>query len=134
MSQENVEVVRKLYELFDRRDLDRAFPELADAEIELRVPLLYPDTPDVFHGRAGIERWIAMSDEAWAEWRFEPERYFDAESTVVVFTRLIAEGASSGVRLEREVAHLWSVDNGRATSLQVYLSRSDALEAAGLRG
>ena len=29
--------------------------------------------------------------------------------------RLIAEGASSGVHLERDVAHVWSFERGRAT-------------------
>ena len=133
MSEESVEVVRKLYELFDRRDLEAAFPDYADPNIELRVPPLYPDTPEVFRGREGIERWIAMIDEVWAEWRFEPERYLDTGSTVVVLTRLIAEGGSSGIHLEREVAHLWAVERGRATSVRVYLNQAEALEAAGLR-
>ena len=133
MSQENVEVVRRLYELFNRRDVGAAFPELAAPDIELRVPPLYPDIPEVFRGRAGVERWIAVIDEVWAEWRFEPERYIEAGSTVVVLTRLIAEGASSGVHLEREVAHVWSLEDRRATGLQVYLSQSETLEAAGLQ-
>jgi ketosteroid isomerase-like protein len=133
MSQENVEVVRKLYEFFARRDVAAAFPDYADPNIELRVPPLYPDTPEVFRGLDGIEDWIAMIDEVWAEWRFEPERYIDAGSTVVVLARLVAEGVTSGIHLEREVAHLWALDNSRATSIQVYLNRAEALEAAGLR-
>ena len=132
MSEENVEVIRKLYELFARRDVARAFPEYADPNLELRVPPLYPDTPQVFRGREGVERWIAMIDEVWAEWRFEPERYLDAGPTVVVLARLIAEGGASGIHLEREVAHLWEVSRGRATSIRVYLNQADALEAAGL--
>jgi ketosteroid isomerase-like protein len=133
MSQENVEVVRKLYELFARREIEPAFSEYADPNLELRVPPVYPDTPEVFRGREGVERWIAMIDEVWAEWRFEPERYLDAGPTVVVLARLIAEGDSSGIHLEREVAHLWEVERGRATSIRVYLNQTDALDAAGLR-
>ncbi len=132
MSQENVEVVRKLYECFARRDVAAAFPDYADPDIELRVPPLYPDTPEVFRGLAGVEAWIAMIDEVWSQWRFEPERYLDAGSTVVVLARLVAEGGTSGIHLEREVAHLWTLDNGLATSIQVYLDRAQALEAAGL--
>ena len=126
-------MVRKLYELFARRDIASAFPAYADPNLELRVPPLYPDTPQVFRGREGVERWIAMIDEVWAEWRFEPERYLDAGPTVVVLARLIAEGGASGIHLEREVAHLWEVERERATSIRVYLDRTDALEAAGLR-
>ncbi len=133
MSQENVEVVRKLYELFASRDVAAAFPDHADPNLELRVPPLYPDTPEVFRGREGVESWIQMIDDAWAEWRFEPERYLDAGSIVVVLAQLIAEGESSGIHLEREVAHVWTLDNGRATSIRVYLDPAEALEAAGLR-
>jgi ketosteroid isomerase-like protein len=132
MSQENVDVVRTLYAIFARRDLEGAIPEYADPDLELRVPPLYPDTPEVFRGREGIERWIAMVDEAWAEWRFEPQRYLEAGPTVVVLARLIAEGGASGIHLEREVAHLWTLEEGRAISVRVYLDPADALAAAGL--
>ena len=74
VSAENVEVARKLYELFARRDIAAAFPDYAHPDFELRVPPFYPDAPEVFRGSKGVEDWIAMIDEAWAEWRFEPER------------------------------------------------------------
>ena len=133
VSAENVEVAQKLYELFARRDIAAAFPDYADPDFELRVPPIYPDAPEVFRGSKGIEDWMAMIDEAWAEWRFEPERYLEAGSTTVVLARLVAEGSSSGVHLERDVAHLWAFDNGRATGIRVYLDRGEALEAAGLQ-
>jgi ketosteroid isomerase-like protein len=70
VSAENVEVARKLYELFARRDIAAAFPDYAHPDFELRVPPFYPDAPGVFRGPKGVEDWIAMIDEAWAEWRF----------------------------------------------------------------
>jgi ketosteroid isomerase-like protein len=132
MSQANVDVARKLYELFARRDVAAAFPDYADPNLEIRVPPAYPDAPEVFRGLEGIETWIAMVDEVWAEWRFEPERYLDAGSSVVVLARLIAKGSTSGIHLERDVAHLWAFDAGRATSIQVYLNQAEALETAGI--
>jgi ketosteroid isomerase-like protein len=132
MSRDNVDVVRRLYELFGRRDVGAAFPDYADPGIELRVPQLYPDAPEAFLGRKGVEDWIAMVDEVWSEWRFEPKRYLEAGSIVVVLARLVAEGESSGIHLQREVAHLWEVKDGRATSIQAYLNPAEALEAAGL--
>lgn len=132
MSEENFEVVERLYALFASRDVAAAIPDYAAPNLELRVPPLYPDTPEVFRGREGIERWMRMIDEAWAEWRLEPERYLDAGSTVVVLARLIAEGGSSGIHLEREVAHVWTLEQGRAVSIRVYLDQAEALEAVGL--
>jgi ketosteroid isomerase-like protein len=132
MSEENFEVVERLYALFASRDVAAAIPDYAAPNLELRVPPLYPDTPEVFRGREGIERWMRMIDEAWAEWRLEPERYLDAGSTVVVLARLTAEGGSSGIHLEREVAHVWTLEQGRAVSIRVYLDQAEALEAVGL--
>jgi ketosteroid isomerase-like protein len=132
MSEKNFAVVERLYALFASRDVAAAIPDYAAPNLELRVPPLYPDTPEVFRGREGIERWMRMIDEAWAEWRLEPERYLDAGSTVVVLARLIAEGGSSGIHLEREVAHVWTLEQGRAVSIRVYLDQAEALEAVGL--
>ena len=106
-----------------RRDVAAAFPDLAPPDFEFRVPAVYR-APGVFLGLEGIEDWMTMIDEAWAEWRFEPERYLEAGSTVVVLALLVAEGGSSGIHLEREVGHLWAFDKGRATGLRVYLDRA----------
>ena len=132
MSQENVEIARKLYEFFASRELAAAFPDYADPDLELRVPPVYPDAPEVFRGREGIEAWTAMVDEVWAEWAFEPQRYLDAGPTVVVLARLVAKGSASGVHLERDVAHLWTFEHGCATSIRVYLDQAEALEVAGI--
>jgi ketosteroid isomerase-like protein len=37
------------------------------------------------------------------------------------------------VPIEVEVTHVWTIHDGRATSLDAYRDRSQALEAAGLR-
>jgi ketosteroid isomerase-like protein len=95
----------------------------------------------VFRGRAGLKRWVDSTREVWDEWRFEPERFLDAGDQVVVLVRVVARGGSSGVSLERETAHLWILRDRRATRCEVYLDRSEALEAVereqtpgGLRG
>jgi ketosteroid isomerase-like protein len=130
----NAELALKLYEMFARRDVGPAFPDYAAEDMEVRVPPLYPDTPEVFRGRAGVEQWMAMVDEVWSEWRFVPERHVAAGSKVVVFARLIAEARVSGVHLEREVGHVWTFDGGRVTSIEAFLDPADALTAAGLPG
>ena len=55
------------------------------------------------------------------------------DPTVVVLARLIGEARASGVHLERDVAHVWTLKEGRVTGIQAYLDREEALEAAGLR-
>jgi ketosteroid isomerase-like protein len=107
----------------------------------VRIPDAYPEGAQVFRGRAGLKRWVDSTREVWDEWRFEPERFLDAGDQVVVLVRVVARGGSSGVSLDRETAHLWILRDRRATRCEVYLDRSEALEAVereqtpgGLRG
>jgi uncharacterized protein len=132
MSRENVELVRLAYELFDRRDIEGVLG-LATDDFELRLPDIYPEGPETFRGRDGLRRWVAMVQDIWGEWRFDVERLISADEQVVALVRIVAEGGASGVPVDREVAHVWSVRDGKASTASVYLDRAEALEAAGLR-
>jgi hypothetical protein len=46
---------------------------------------------------------------------------------VLVFVRVLAQGHLSGVRLDRETAHIWDIVDGRVTRCEVFLDRSEAL-------
>jgi ketosteroid isomerase-like protein len=76
---------------------------------------------------------VAMLREVWSEWRLVPERFIDVDDAVVVFARIVAVGHESGVPIELETTHVWTVRDGRVRSLWAYRNRSEALEAVGLR-
>jgi ketosteroid isomerase-like protein len=144
MSQENVELVRRLYAEGpllgmavspddERAVVDRLFREYYDEQLEIRMPADYPEGEQVFRGRDSIAQLLAMLRETWTEFRFEPERFFDAGDRVAVFVRVVAEGGASGLATERKTAHIWTVRHGRLSSIQIYLDRAQALEAVGLR-
>ena len=138
----NIELVRRWYALLpslgetdpndDSAFLDRVFRDYLDEEYELRLPGGYPEGEPVFRGRAGFAQLVAMLRDAWAEWRFEPERFLDAGEQVVVFVRVVAKGSASGVPIELPDAHVVTLHDARLTSTCVYRDRSEALEAAGL--
>jgi ketosteroid isomerase-like protein len=86
----------------------------------------------VFRGREGLTQLWAIFRGAWGEFRFEPERFFDAGDRVVTFVRIVAKGGASGVPIELKTAHVGTVRDGRFTSARLYRDRSEALEAAGL--
>lgn len=110
--------------------LDRAFREFLSDEIELRLPKIYPDA-GVYRGREALLRWEQMIRETWGEWRFEPERFYDVGDQVLVLLRIVAAGGTSGVRLDRKVAHLWSVRDARVTTVEVYLDGRKPLRPRG---
>ena len=76
-----------------------------------------------------MNAFAAVLRETWSEWRFVPERFLDAHDCVLVFARLVAVGHESGVRVELETNHVWTVRDGRTTSMCVYRDRGEALEA-----
>jgi ketosteroid isomerase-like protein len=145
MSQENVELVKRLYaaldELPDLRDtslddaqalLERIFGESVDEQLEIHLPPDYPEGEPVFRGREGFVEMFAMLRDTWGEFRLQPERLLDAGDRVVAFARIHAEGGASGVPIELETTHVWTVRSGRLASMHAYRDRSQALEAAGL--
>jgi ketosteroid isomerase-like protein len=110
---------------------DRELRELVHEGFELHLPPVYPDT-QVFRGADGLKRWVVKTKEVWGEWRFEIERYIDLDERVVALVHLVAEGGHSGVRLERDTAHIWTLADGQVTRCEVYLDRAEALRMLGL--
>jgi ketosteroid isomerase-like protein len=112
---------------------DHELRELVHDRFELHLPPIYPDT-QVFRGADGLKRWVVRTREVWGEWRFEVERFIDMGERVVVLVHLVAEGGQSGVRLERDTAHVWTIAGGQVIRCAVHLDRAEALESLGLGG
>ena len=128
-----VELVRDAYRFIEdiqedrRQDFDDGYGDWFDERFELLPPPIYPEGAQVFRGRPGLKRWIAVTQEIWDEWRLMAEQYLVAGDQVVVLVRVIAQGHLSGVRLDRETAHVWDIADGRVTRCEVFLDRSKAL-------
>src|SRR4051812_7957091 len=105
MSQENVEIVRSIYEGWLRGDmrLDKLDPEMAMFE-----STTLPGAASAV-GIDAARRYLESFTKYWAEIRFEPEEYIDAGDHVVVVARLVGRGKSSGVAVERAWAYVWTV-------------------------
>jgi ketosteroid isomerase-like protein len=132
-----VELVQRSYRMLD--DLretpdgpaDRLLRELVHERFELHLPPVYPDSR-VFRGPDGLKRWTVRTKDVWGEWRFELQRFIDLGERVVVLVHLVARGGKSGVRLERDTAHVWTLAGGKVTRCEVYLDPSEALRALGV--
>jgi ketosteroid isomerase-like protein len=135
---QGVELVQRSYQMLeDLREApdgpaDAVLRELVHERFELQLPPVYPDT-QVFRGAEGLKRWVVRTREVWGEWRFEVERFIDLGERVVVLVHLVAEGGHSGVRLERDTAHVWTLADGKVTRCEVHLDRAEALDTLGLK-
>jgi ketosteroid isomerase-like protein len=132
-----IELVREAYRFIEdiqedrRHDFDEAYGEWFHEKFELLPPPTYPEGAQVFRGRAGLKRWIAVTQEIWDDWQLRAERFIVAGDQVVVLVHVIAQGHQSGVRLDRKTAHIWDIADGCVTRCEVFLDRSDALRTVG---
>ena len=128
MSEENVEVVRRGWQAWEHGDLTGLLDLMSDDLVTRRVGL---DTA-TYTGKEGYLEATADWNEGFAEWSVTPEEFIDAGDCVVVRNHQIARGEASGVSIESDFWFVFTVSGGKITRLDMYVSESEALEAAGL--
>jgi ketosteroid isomerase-like protein len=134
MSQENVEVVRRLYQSFnDGRDYDLV-PDLWHKDAQLQPALIGGGVLEgaVYRGHEGILEFISVQAETWESLTIEPVDIRDLGTYLLVETRLQAVGRASGIELTDVTWNLWEVREGKVAVGRVFLSEQEALKAAGL--
>jgi ketosteroid isomerase-like protein len=131
MSEENMELVRRLYDAVNRGDIEGAI-ELTDPAVKYDLSERVFN-PAVYEGHDGIRRFVADLDEVWEEFRSEPVEFIDVGDTVVVSHRVIARGKGSGVEVELPSSSVYKLRNQKVFAIRMYREHADALEAAGLR-
>jgi ketosteroid isomerase-like protein len=133
MSQENVEIVREVFESFLSGNQKRT-ARLVDPEVEFRGTVGGLEEGRIAHGLPQIVETFEEEDlEAWEERRLEPEEFIDAGNDVVVLLHEYRRGRGSGVELEIDTAVVFAVCDRRVVRIQGYMDRDAALVAAGLR-
>jgi ketosteroid isomerase-like protein len=130
MPEENVEVVRRGFEAWNRQDLEAVRECFSpDLEIDASDRVL---NPDVYQGVEGFMRMRREIGDAWEEFRVEAEEFFAAGKDVVAFIRAVGRGRGSGVEVDFRSAWLMTLRDGRVMRARLYRDRTEALEAAGL--
>lgn len=127
---ERVEVVRNIWEAFNRRDVD-AIVALTDPDIEIEV---LPDLPDAqaFRGHGGVRRGIELNWEPWESIRVEVERLIEFGDEVVSLIRNHARGRESGVEVVQPRGVVFAFRDGKIARVRFFADQAAALEAAGL--
>ena len=127
MSQENVEVVCRMYEAFLRGDQSAIVAGL-HPEIEWRS---IEDT-QTRHGHEGLRRAWAQFREPWETFENDMEWTRDAGNEVVSCHRVRARGKGSGIAGELHYAYVFRFREGKIVHVKSYGEPSEALEAVGL--
>jgi ketosteroid isomerase-like protein len=129
MSQENVEIVGEAVAAFARTG---EFGSLLAPNAAL---VNAPGSPFSVRGSgpAAVREWVTEIDEAFEEWEFRPGEVLDAPGDkVVVLSRAWGRGRGTGLEIDMELNVVYSLADGQITRIEGFLTRREALEAAGL--
>ena len=133
MSQQNLELVRSIYEPWGRGDFSSA--EWAHPEIEFVIADFGPLIGST-QGLAGMaETWRTYLG-AWEGYRTEVDEYLELDDKrVLVLLHIIGRGRSSGVQLGQvrtTAANLFHIRGGKVTRLVIWADQERGLTELGL--
>jgi ketosteroid isomerase-like protein len=130
MSEENVEIVRRIYAEFV--DHPAAVLELYAPDFEMDASDTAPDI-DVVRGIDEAEALLRAYFNNFQDLRLEiDEVLHDDDRLVVVAMHDIGRIRGSDAEVRNQRFHVWSFRDGKVVRLSAHLDRDQALRAAGL--
>jgi uncharacterized protein len=131
MSRANVEIVRRVADAWERRDMETVFA-LYDPAIVWDNSTLPAPSSGSYHGHEQVRQFFQEWLEAFETQDIRAETFIDAGDRVVVGHRISGRGKTSGAEVEMHRWMVYSVRNGLVARIDVFETNVQALEAAGL--
>ena len=131
MSQENVEVVRRLYAEFNRSG--RPELDILDPAVVWYQPDEIGGGRGSYHGHEGVLHAIGEMQATFDHFQAVPEQFIEAGGDrILVLARHRGTGRGSGVPVDAPVGHVLTLRDGKVIEWRAYLDRAGALQAVGL--
>ncbi|MEK6252598.1 MAG: nuclear transport factor 2 family protein [Actinomycetota bacterium] len=138
MSQENVELVRRSYEAFNRWGVhprgarNPEIPPFLHPEVAFHT---YASAPEagVYRGREAVIEYHQRVFGQFESVRVELEELLSAGDRVVIISRQHTVPSGSEAEIVQQVVEVWTIRDGLLAERKAFSTRAEALEAAGLR-
>jgi ketosteroid isomerase-like protein len=131
VSEENLELVRRWWKGFHEDGMPPL--DLCDAKVEISNPPEFP-VRGAYHGHAGVRQWRMDVFDVIDELEVETEKLIDVgDETVVLLLRLRGVASHTRIPIDETWAAVWAIRNRKLLRAQGYVSRREAMRAAGLR-
>ena len=132
MSKENLEVIRGLYDSFERGDVPAVLGQFDEA-IEWREAenFIYADRNPYVGPQAVLEGVFMRLGTEWEGFVVTPEEWLDAGHHVVVLGTYTGRRKETGREVRAQFAHVWGVRGGRVVRFQQYTDTKQFAEAVG---
>jgi ketosteroid isomerase-like protein len=138
MSQENVEIVRRAYQAFNRwgvhpwGERNPEIPPLLHPEVEFHTYARAPEA-GVYRGREAVVQYHERVFGQFESVRIELEELLSAGERVVIISRQHTIPKGTDAEIVQRVVEVWTIRDGLLGERNAYSTRAEALEAAGLR-
>jgi ketosteroid isomerase-like protein len=131
VSKENVEIVRAMYDAYDRGAFEEALGFMAE-DVEWSES---PDQPGgrLFRGHDGVRQSLRHWVGTWDDYRYEVDELVDCGDHVLARTHQSGRGKGSGIEVSEEIFSVWTLRDGKIVRQEMFRNWSQALEAAGIR-
>ena len=130
MSRESVELVRRVIDAFNRRDVD-ALRALNHPDIEIDWSASLGPEPRIYRGPEEAAEFFNNYLGIFERVHLVPERFIDSGDLVVVPNTAQLRGRD-GIQTVARSALVYEVRGGRILRLRLHQETSDALDAVGL--
>src|SRR4029079_1884826 len=132
MSQENVELVRRAFDAFNRRDLS-AFLALCHPDVEFVTYAMQLEGGDPYRGHEGIRDWWEGLLAVYPDFRADIEDIQDLGDLIITRARMHGRVFESAVRRDQECWEGGRPRDGRVIGWHWFSNEAAAREAAGPR-
>jgi ketosteroid isomerase-like protein len=130
MSEENAEIVRRIFDRLNRLDAE-GIVELCDDDVLMDFSERVFN-PEIYRGHEGVRRFCRDVGEAWDSYHWDVEETRSAGDAVIAMLHCQGHAREGAPGVDWRVAWLWELQGGRVLSARFYRERPKALEAAGL--
>jgi ketosteroid isomerase-like protein len=128
MSEDNVEVVRRLFELYASGGMEPTL-EVMDEDIVIVIPADVSAEPDTYRGHEGARRYFAGFEGMLEDIRYEMFELLVEGDHVLARSRLAGRGVSSGLEVELQTVVVHTVEGGKITRIVPYTDLESARDA-----
>ena len=134
MSEENVEIVRRVSDAYNRRDVGAMLDELhPEVEWYPWLQLQLGGQATVYRGHQGVRKGVQELEEVFSEIQAEQTEIRDLDERVVAIGHLRGRGKESGAITESAIAWIVEFKGGKVIRVREFLDPEQALSAAGVR-
>jgi len=135
VSSSNEEIIHRLLDAFNGRDVERAV-QLWSPEGEWRPAFTGGGLVEgtVYRGHAGVRDYFETQLDTWETVATEAVSIRGVGERMLVEVHLSAVGRASGIAVDRNTWNVFEIRDGRFTDGRVFATEREAIEAVGRPG